>query len=113
MNNPSIADVTLPASDYRRLERLTRVRAHQGDVDARFLLGQVNRAEVVPDRAGRLDSIVTRSEIPIFAAGRTNVVRIESVSRGDPNDVVRALFCNPVVKGKKLFDDDDPGPSVA
>jgi regulator of nucleoside diphosphate kinase len=53
------------------------------------------------------------SEIPFFTAGRTNVVRIERVSRGDPNDVVGALFCNPVVKGKKRFDDDDPEPSAA
>ena len=53
------------------------------------------------------------SEIPFFTAGSTNVVRIECVSRGDPNDVVRALFCNPVVKGKTFFDDDDPEPSAA
>ena len=161
MNNPSISDVTLPASDHRRLERLARVGADQGDVDARFLLSEINRAEVVPDRAARLDSIVTMgcwitfwvnwgfpretrqlgypedytseriqipvtsrlgaalvglkvgSEMPFFTAGRTNVVMIERVSRVDPNDVVRALFSNPVVKDKKLFDDDDPGPSAA
>ena len=161
MNNPSIPDVTLPASDHRRLERLARAGADQADVDAHFLLNEINRAEVVPDRAARLDSIVTMgswvtfwidwgfrretrqlvypedytsertqipvmsplgaallglkvgSEIPFFSAGRTNVVRIERVSRGDPNGVVRALFCNPMVKGKKLFDDDDPGPSAA
>lgn len=53
------------------------------------------------------------SEIPFFTAGRTNVVKIERVSRGDPNDVVRVLFSNPEVKGKKLFDDNDPGPSAA
>ncbi|WFU19840.1 GreA/GreB family elongation factor [Bradyrhizobium sp. CB3481] len=160
MNNPSIPDVTLPASDHRRLERLARVGADQGDNDARFLLSEINRAEIVPDRAARLDSIVTMgswvtfwvswgfppatrrlvypedytsertqipvmsplgaalvglkvgSEIPFFTAGRTSVVRVERVSRGGPNDVVRALFCNPVVKGKKPFDD-DPGPSAA
>ena len=161
MNNPSIPDVTLPASDHRRLERLALAGADQGDVDARFLLSEINRAEIVPDGAARLDSIVTMgswvtfwitwgfpretrqlvypedyasertqipvmsplgaalvglkvgSEIPFFIAGRTSVVRIERVSRGDANDVVRALFSNPVVKGKKLFDDDDPGPSAA
>ncbi|WP_312018036.1 GreA/GreB family elongation factor [Bradyrhizobium sp. sBnM-33] len=161
MNNPSIPEITLPATDHRRLERLARVGADRGDLDARFLLSEINRAEVVPDRAARLDSIVTMgswvtfwinlgfpretrqlvfpedytsertqipvmsrlgaalvglkvgSEIPFFTAGRTNVVRIESVSRGDPNDVVRALFSNPLVKGKKLFEDDDPGPSAA
>ncbi|ANW00312.1 GreA/GreB family elongation factor [Bradyrhizobium icense] len=161
MNNPSIPDITLPASDHRRLERLARVSADQGDLDARFLLSEINRAEIVPDRAARLDNIVTMgswvtfwinlgfpretrqlvypedytsertqipvtspfgaalvglkvgSEIPFFTAGRTNVVRIESVSRGDPNDVIRALFSKPVVQGQKLFDDDDPGPSAA
>jgi len=59
VNNPFIPDVTLPASDHRRLERLAQVGADQGDVDARFLLSEINRAEIVPDRAARLDSIVT------------------------------------------------------
>jgi regulator of nucleoside diphosphate kinase len=161
VSNPSIPDVTLPVSDHRRLERLARVGADQGDEDVRFLLREINRAEIVPDRAARLESIVTMgswvtfwitwdfpretrrlvypedytsertqvpvmsplgaalvglkvgSEIPYFNAGRTNFVRIEGVSRGDPNDVVRPLFCNPMVKGKELFDDDDPGPSAA
>jgi regulator of nucleoside diphosphate kinase len=160
VNKPSIPDITLPASDYRRLERLAQVGADRGDVDARFLLNEINRAEVVPDRGARLDSIVTMgswvtfwfnwgfpretrqlvypedykcertqipvtsplgaalvglkvgSEIPFFTAGRTNVVRIESVSRGDPNDVVRVLFSNQVFQGNKLIDDDDPGPSA-
>jgi regulator of nucleoside diphosphate kinase len=162
MNNSSIPAVTLPASDHRRLERLARAGADQGHLDARFLLSEVNRAEIVPDRAIRLDGIVTMgswvtfwisccgfpretrrlvypedytsertqipvmsplgaalvglkvgSEIPFFTAGRTNVVRIERVSRNGPNDVVRALFCKPVVKGKQPFDDNDPGPSAA
>ena len=161
MNTPCIPEVTLPASDHRRLEQLALVGADQGDADARFLLSEINRAEIVPDHAARLDRIVTMgswvtfwitwglpretrqlvypedytsertqipvtsplgaalvglkvgSEIPFFTAGRTNVVRIDRVNRGDPNDVVRALFCNPVVKGKKFFDDDDPGPSAA
>ena len=161
MHNSSVPDITLPASDHRRLERLARMGADQGDVDARFLLIEINRAEVVPDRAARLDSIVTMGswvtfwinwgfpsetrqlvypedytsertqisvmsplgaalvglkvgrEIPVLTAGRTNVVRIESVSRTDPNDVVRVLFSNPVFRGEQLFDDDDPGPSAA
>jgi regulator of nucleoside diphosphate kinase len=159
--NNSIPDITLPASDHRRLERLARASASRGDVDARFLLSEVNRAEIVPDRAGRLNSIVTMgswvtfwidwgfpretrqlvypedytsertqiavtsplgaalvglkvgSEIPFFIAGRTNVVRIESVSRTDPNDVVRVLFSNPVFQAKRRRDDDDRGPSAA
>ena len=161
MNNRSFPNVTLPASDHRRLEQLAQAGADQGDVDARFLLSEINRAEVVPDRAARLDSIVTMgswvtfwvtwsfpretrqlvypedyrsertqipvmsplgtalvglkvgSEIPFLAAGRTNVVKVERVSRGDPNDVVRVLFSNTEVKGKKLCDDGDPGPSAA
>ena len=161
MINSSIPDVTLPASDHRRLERLARVGADQGDTDARFLLSEINRAEIVPDRAARLDGIVTMgswvtfwvscgfpretrrlvypedytsertqipvmsplgaalvglkvgSDIPFFTAGRTNLVRVERVSRGGPNDVVRALFCNPMVEGKRPLDDDDPGPSAA
>jgi regulator of nucleoside diphosphate kinase len=59
VNNPSIPDVTLPASDHRRLERLAQAGADRGDVDARFLLSEINRAEIVPDCAARLDSIVT------------------------------------------------------
>jgi regulator of nucleoside diphosphate kinase len=59
VNNPLFPNVTLPASDHRRLERLAHVGANQGHVDARFLLSEINRAEVVPDRAARLDSVVT------------------------------------------------------
>lgn len=59
VNNRFFPNVTLPASDRRRLERLAQAGADQGDVDARFLLSEINRAEVVPDRAARLDSIVT------------------------------------------------------
>jgi regulator of nucleoside diphosphate kinase len=161
VNNAFFPNVTLPESDHRRLERLAQVRADQGDVDARFLLNEINRADVVPDRAARLDSIVTMgswvtfwitwgfpretrqlvypedytsertqipvtsplgtalvglkvgSEIPFFAAGRTNVVKIQRVSRQEPNDVVRVLFSNPVAKSKNRFEDDDPGPSAA
>lgn len=161
MNKSSIPDITLPASDYQRLEQLARVGADQGDVNSRFLLNEINRAEVVPDRAARLDSIVTMgswvtfwvnwgfprqtrqvvypedctsertqisvmsplgaalvglkvgSEIPYFTAGRTNVVRIESVSRTDPNDVVRVLFSKPMFQSEQIVDDDDPGPSAA
>jgi len=161
VHHSSVPDITLPASDHRRLERLARMGADQGDVDARFLLIEINRAEVVPDRAARLDSIVTMgswvtfwinwgfpsetrqlvypedytsertqipvmsalgaalvglkvgNEIPFFSAGRTNLVKIESVSRRDPKDVVRILFSNQVFQGKELFDDDDPGPSAA
>jgi regulator of nucleoside diphosphate kinase len=53
------------------------------------------------------------SEIPFSTAGRTNLVKIESVSRRDPKDVVRALFSNTVFQAEKPFDDDDPEPSAA
>jgi regulator of nucleoside diphosphate kinase len=161
VNNHYIADITLPASDHSRLRRLARAGADQGDVDARFLLNEIDRAEIVPDRAARLDSIVTMrswvtfridwsipcetrqlvypedytsvrtqikvmsplgaamvglkvgSEIPFCTAGRTDLVKIESVSRRDPKDVVRALFSNTVFQAEKSFDDDDPEPSAA
>jgi regulator of nucleoside diphosphate kinase len=156
-----LANVTIPASDHRRLERLARRAAERGDTDALFLIGEIERAEVVPDRAARLDSIVTMgswvtfctnwgfpretrqlvypedytsdqtqiavlsplgaallglkvgSEVPFFAAGLTNFVKIENVSRREPIDVVGLLFRGPAIKNEQLFDDDDPGPKAA
>ena len=69
MNNAFFPNVTLPASDHRRLERLAQARADQGDVDARFLLSEINRADVVPDCAARLDSIVTMGSWMTFWIG--------------------------------------------
>ena len=151
MNTPCIPEVTLPASDHRRLEQLALVGADQGDADARFLLSEINRAEIVPDCAARLDSVVTMgswvtfwiicgfsrdtrrlvypedytsertqipvmsplgaalvglkigSEIPFFTAGRTDIVRIERVSRGGSNDVVGALFLQSGGQGQKAL----------
>ena len=51
--------ITLPASDYPRLERLARVAAQQGDMDAMSLMAEINRAEIVPDDARDIESIVT------------------------------------------------------
>jgi transcription elongation GreA/GreB family factor len=51
--------IALTASDYPRLEKLARVAAQQGDMDAMFLLVEINRAEIVPDDARDLESIVT------------------------------------------------------
>lgn len=158
MPNISLPNVTIPASDHRRLERLARVAAERGDTDALFLMSEIKRAEIVPDRAARLDSIVTMgswvtfwtnwgfpretrqlvypedytsdrsqipvlsplgaalvglkvgSEVPFFAAGCTNFVKIESVSRREPIDVVELLFRGPAVKNEQPFNDDDPGP---
>jgi regulator of nucleoside diphosphate kinase len=51
--------ITLTASDYPRLEQLARVAAQQGDMDAMFLLVEIDRAEIVPDDAHGVESIVT------------------------------------------------------
>ena len=59
MFNCSLPTITMPASDRRHLEELARVAAEQGDTDALFLMDEINRAETVPDRCARLDSVVT------------------------------------------------------
>ncbi|HXT42076.1 MAG TPA: GreA/GreB family elongation factor [Candidatus Angelobacter sp.] len=158
MPSISLPNVTIPASDHRRLERLARVAAERGDTDALYLMSEIKRAQIVPDRAARLDSIVTMgswvtfrtnwgfqretrrlvypedytsdrsqiavlsplgaalvglkvgSEVPFFAAGCTNFVKIESVSRREPIDVVEFLFLGPAVKNEQTFNDDDPEP---
>jgi len=51
--------IALTASDYPRLEKLARVAAQQGDVDAMFLLIEINRAEIIPDDARDAESVVT------------------------------------------------------
>jgi regulator of nucleoside diphosphate kinase len=51
--------IALTASDYPRLERLARVAAQRGDVDATFLMGEIDRAEIVPDEANDVRSLVT------------------------------------------------------
>ena len=162
MPNVFLPNVTIPASDFPRLKQLARVAAERdSDTDGFFLMSEIKRAEVVPDRAVRLDSIVTMgswvtfwtnwgfpretrqlvypedytsdqtqihvlsplgaalvglkvgSEIPFFAAGCTNIVRIESVSRRKPDDVVALLLRGPISKVRPLFDDEDPGPTAA
>jgi regulator of nucleoside diphosphate kinase len=159
VSKQSLPTITIPASDRRRLEELARVAAEHGDTDALFLMAEINRAETVPDRAARLDSIVTMgswvtfwtnwgfpretrqlvyredyisdgtqipvlsplgaaliglkvgSHMPFFAAGCTNIVRVESVSRTEPN-VIPLLFRTPVDRDEDPFDD-DPGPRAA
>jgi transcription elongation GreA/GreB family factor len=51
--------IALTASDYPRLERLARVAAQQGDMDAIFLLDEINRAIIVTDDDPQVKSIVT------------------------------------------------------
>jgi transcription elongation GreA/GreB family factor len=41
--------IALNASDYPRLEQLARRATQRGDLDGIFLLGEINRAEIVPD----------------------------------------------------------------
>lgn len=51
--------IALTASDYPRLEQLARVAALQGDMDGIFLMGEINRAEIIPDQAIEVGSLVT------------------------------------------------------
>ena len=51
--------IALTASDYPRLEQTARVAAQTGDMDAMFLLAEINRAEIVPDDARDVGRIVT------------------------------------------------------
>ncbi len=51
--------IALNASDYPRLEQLARRAAQRGDPDGVFLLGEINRADIVPDALDDLPSRVT------------------------------------------------------
>ncbi len=51
--------IALSASDYPRLEELARVAAQRGDISAMFLMGEINRAEIIPGDACDIRSIVT------------------------------------------------------
>ncbi len=51
--------ISLIASDYPRLERLARAGAQHGDMDAVFLMGEINRADIVPDDVCDIEPIVT------------------------------------------------------
>ena len=69
---------------------------------------------VAPDRCNiHIDQIGFVVDRQPWMIGRTNLVKIESVSRRDPKDVIRALFSNTVFQSEKPFDDDDPEPSAA
>ena len=59
MSKQSIPTITMSGSDRRCLEKLARAAAAQGNRDALCLMGEINRAATVPDRAAQLDSIVT------------------------------------------------------
>jgi regulator of nucleoside diphosphate kinase len=59
VSNQNRPTITMPASDRRRLERLARAAVKEGDPDALCLMGEINRAGTVPDRAAQLDTVVT------------------------------------------------------
>jgi len=50
--------IALVASEYPRLEQLARRAAQRGDLDGIFLLGEINRADIVPDEWDDLRSRV-------------------------------------------------------
>ncbi|WP_245313125.1 GreA/GreB family elongation factor [Bradyrhizobium macuxiense] len=50
--------VALTASDYPRLDRLARAAWNRGNMDALLLVGEINRAEIVPDDAEDADALV-------------------------------------------------------
>jgi regulator of nucleoside diphosphate kinase len=51
--------IVLSASDYPRLEQFARVAFQRGDMSAMFLMGEINRAEIIPGDARNIQSIVT------------------------------------------------------
>jgi regulator of nucleoside diphosphate kinase len=152
----TLPKIALTASDYTRLERLARAAVQQGDLDAIFLMTEINRAEIIPGNAHDIGSIVTvgswvtyrtnwgiprktvqlswsedcasdlaqisvlsplgaaliglrtGDQMPYFVAGCMNVIRIESVSRSEPN--ARLPAC---VHGNDNLMDDDLGPTAA
>lgn len=50
--------IALIGSDYPRLEQLARIAARKGDLDGIFLLGEINRADIVPDDRDAVRSLV-------------------------------------------------------
>ncbi|MGY4368925.1 hypothetical protein ACVW1A_004990 [Bradyrhizobium sp. LB1.3] len=51
--------IALTSSDYPRLEQLARLAIQTGDPDGIFLMGEINRADIVPDECGNVRSLVT------------------------------------------------------
>ena len=56
---PRLPRIALTSSDYPRLERLARIAAEKGDTDAIFLMGEISRAEILPDESNDARSLVT------------------------------------------------------
>jgi len=57
--SPPLPKITLTASDYPRLEQLARMAAQQGDLDGMFLMGEITRAQIVPDDGRDAEAIAT------------------------------------------------------
>ena len=51
--------IALTSSDYPRLEQLARLAVQKGDLDGIFLMGEINRADIVPDEADAVRPFVT------------------------------------------------------
>lgn len=65
----SLPKVALTASDYPRLDRLARAAWNRGDLAALFLMGEINRAEIVSDDAEDVGSL---ARIGSWVTYRTN-----------------------------------------
>ena len=51
--------IELTSSDYPRLERLARLAVQKGDLDGIFLMGEINRADIVADESDNVRPFVT------------------------------------------------------
>ncbi|MDA9464681.1 GreA/GreB family elongation factor [Bradyrhizobium sp. CCBAU 53415] len=72
--------ITLIASDYPRLEQLARIAAQNGDVDGILLLGEINRADILPDDCDDVRSLVTMgSWVTYFTNGRAPLRTVQLV----------------------------------
>jgi regulator of nucleoside diphosphate kinase len=86
--------IALTASDYPRLEQTARAAARKGDLDATFLLAEINRVEIVPSDVVQVSvlsglgaallGLRAGDQMPYFVAGCMNVIRIETVNRAEP-----------------------------
>lgn len=77
----SLPKIALNASDYTRLEQLARVAAQNGDLDGIFLMGEINRADIISDGWGELASRVTVGSWVTFC-----------MNWGDPSRTVRLVW---------------------
>ena len=51
--------IALTSSDYPRLEQLARLAVQKGDLDGIFLMGEINRADIVADETDNVRPFVT------------------------------------------------------